>query len=364
MRLSDIFKKIENLQEQKVEQQPKIQEIKKEEVLQEPKGVQQEAEKKSILSAEEIYSYCISSIKSLFKDLNLDKTNISASQILDSTKKIVDGVFKNPDELILYASYTTVDNYIYSHSVNTAIYTAFVTLNLNFSPSDLEEITLCALLHDIGMAKILNVVSKSEKITQEECEEVKKHPEYTKIELSKIDLPRSLKDLLEKVILQTHERIDGSGYPNGVVGEKIDFYSKIIAIADVYEAMTHPRPWKERIIPHEAIISIVKQADKFEHSIAKVFVDRFSLFPPGSYVKLNTGEIARVVGVNCGSPLRPKVKMILTSEGKPAQENQIINLLENTKIHILEPIDETKIDVKDKKLLLQIRAQRWWVKEV
>jgi hypothetical protein len=56
--------------------------------------------------------------------------------------------------------------------------------------------------------------------------------------------------------------------------------------------------------------------------------------------------------------------MILTSEGKPAQENQIINLLEKTKINILEPIDETKLDVKDKKLLLQIRAQRWWVKEI
>jgi len=359
MRLSDIFKKIEK----QVEQQPKVKEI-KEEVLQiKEKTVQQETEQKPILSAEEVYSYCIFSIKSLFKELNSNKINISTSQILDSVKKIVENISKNADELILYASYTTVDSYIYSHSVNTAIYTAFVASDLNFSSSDLEEITLCALLHDIGMARILNIISKSEKITQEEYEEVKKHPEYTKIELSKINLPRSLKELLEKVILQIHERIDGSGYPHGTSGERIDFYSKIIAIADVYEAMTHPRPWKERIIPYEAITSIVKQADKFDYSIAKVFVDKFSLFPPGSYVKLNTGEITRVVGVNRGSPLRPKVKIILTSENKPAKENQIINLLENTKIYILEPIDETKLDIKDKRLLLQIRAQRWWVKE-
>ncbi|MCM8832119.1 MAG: hypothetical protein NC918_08015, partial [Candidatus Omnitrophica bacterium] len=198
-----------------------------------------------------------------------------------------------------------------------------------------------------------------------EFEEVKKHSEYVKEEISKLNLSLELRNKITNVVMKVHERIDGSGYPLHLTSEDIDLYTKIISIVDVYEALSHPRPYRDRILPHDAIVAVVKQAQtEFDSNLVKIFVNRMSLFPVGSYVKLNTGEIARVISTNPSSPVRPKVKIILNSDGNASKKEEIIDLLEHTKISIVEAIDETKLDIKDKILLLQIKTQRWWVKDV
>ncbi|MCX7716757.1 MAG: HD domain-containing protein, partial [Endomicrobia bacterium] len=253
--------------------------------------------------------------------------------------------------------------YIYAHSVNVMIYSGIIAQAKNFNDSEFKELLLCSILHDIGMVRVLHIAEKSSKIQTEEYEEVKKHCEYVKEEIDKLNLPYELKQKLITIISEIHERIDGSGYLKKLNGEEINLYAKIISIADIYEALTHPRPYRDRILPHDAVLTLVKQAQtELDPHLVKLFVDKISIFPVGSYVKLNTGDIARVVATNPSFPLRPKVKILITAEKIVPSEVQILDLAKNSQISIVEAVDETKIETKDKKLLLQLKAQRWWVK--
>ena len=368
MRLSDILKKTQQ-QKEILSQQPKSTSLPSQQQQQKQQSISQIVKTTQVESAseeinvEKIYSLSISSIKKLFNNLIKETQKISVAEVLNSVENITELIDKNNQQILLYTSYSTPDVYIYGHSVNVGIYSGVIGKAKGFSFDELKELILCGLLHDIGMTKVLNIAQKPTKLTEPEFEEIKKHSEYIKHEVNKLDLPFELQQKLISVITQVHERVDGSGYPNGIQIDDIHLYARIIGVADVYEAMTHPRPYRDRILPHNAVVALVDQAkNQLDSQIVKLFVDRISIFPVGSYVKLNTGEIARVISTNISFPVRPIVKIVLTEEKVASNEPKIINLAENSHLSIIEAVDETKIDTKDKKLLLQLKASRWWVK--
>lgn len=378
MKLSDILKKVTqqqnvsrqkledaSIEQQKPEKVPSLSQQQKINMFSTEDKIVKKPEKYSEISAEEVYSKGIKFLRVLFKDLIVKKNDVSINELTEVVKNIIQLILDNNEKILLYTYYSTVDSYVYAHSLNVAIYSCLIAATKKLDIKEIEEVVLCALLHDIGMARILDFINTPRKLFPQEFEEVKKHSEYARVEMSKLNLPTELKNKITNIIIQVHERVDGSGYPLHLSSEDIDLYARIISIADVYEALSHPRPYRERILPHEAIVTLVKHAQsELDTSLVKIFVERMSLFPVGSYVKLNTGEIGRVIGTNPSLPVRPKVKIILTAEGNPSKKEEIVNLAENTKIAIVEPVDETKIDIKDKKFLLQIKAQRWWVKDV
>ncbi len=360
MRLSDILKRKEDIKEQQT--LPKEPNKELPEKIELAKIEQKESQ---LISVEKVYAESINFIKKLFIDLSKNKKNIDISDIQKVIHDIITLMKQRNDEILIYATYSTVDSYIYAHSVNVSIYSLVIGEQKNFSDEEMYILGLASIFHDIGMIRLLSTVEKEEKLTEPEFEEIKKHSEYIVEELSKINIDKKLKLELIEIIKQVHERIDGSGYLSGLKNEEINIYAKIISIADVYEAMTHPRPYRDRILPHHAITELIQHSKgKFEEELLKLFVNRISLFPVGSYVKLSSGDIARVISANISLPIRPKVKIILTSENVAPKQEQIIDLLKETKIFITEPVDETKLDIKDKKLLLQLKSQRWWVKSM
>ncbi|MCS7150798.1 MAG: HD domain-containing protein [Endomicrobia bacterium] len=363
MRLSDILKKKYQQQETEVKQEVQLQK-KEKEIVSEPATSAREEKTLKSYNVEEVYAKAINTVRNLFRNINSSKTSILVDDVLEVTRSITEIVDVNNQDILLYSCYSTIDSYIYAHSVNVAIYSGVIGKAKGLPIEDLQELVLCGILHDIGMAKVLHIAEKKQKITEPEFEDIKNHSEYAKEEIGKLQLPAQLKSKLISVISQIHERMDGSGYLKGLEAEQIEFFAKIISIADIYEAMTHPRPYRDRILPHDAVVALVKQAQtELDSQLTKLFIDKISIFPVGSYVKLNTGEIARVIATNSSFPLRPKVKVILTAEKYAPKGEEIIDLSQNSQIVITEPVDETKIDTMDKKLLLQIRAQRWWVKD-
>jgi len=336
MRLADILKKLQEQKSGPSEQTetPSLQKIQKfhqtvheSSVSQKPQSLENVAEKPNV---EKIYSDAISRFKKLFLELKSQKSKIVVSELLESAKSIAELLDQDDQDILLYACYSTPDVYIYGHSVNVAIYSGVIGKAKGFSFDELKELVLCGLLHDIGMVRVINIAQKQAKLTEPEFEEIKKHSQYIKEEISKLDLPFELQQRLISVITQVHERVDGSGYPNGIQIDDIHLYARIISVADVYEAMTHPRPYRDRILPHNAIVALVDQAkNQLDTQIVKLFVDKISIFPIGSYVKLNTGEIAKVISTNFSFPVRPVVKIILTEENVTPKETKIINLAEN-----------------------------------
>jgi len=147
---------------------------------------------------------------------------------------------------------------------------------------------------------------------------------------------------------QEHERIKGTGYPEGLKDDQIHEYAKVVAIVDVYEALIHPRSYRDGTPPHEAIKELLKMNTSmlFEPKILKVFINRIGLYPVGCWVELNTGEIGKVIFSNEDSPLRPRVNIIFSHQKKKLPQPRLMDLAEHNNVYIKRSINPQESDLK------------------
>jgi hypothetical protein len=144
-----------------------------------------------------------------------------------------------------------------------------------------------------------------------------------------------------EAILQHHERENGRGYPQGLAGAAIHPNAKIIALMDTYTALIFPRPPGRRLPPHEAIREIVRSKhEDFATPLIKALLVEISVFPPRTVVRLNTGEVGRVIAVNRDHPLRPKVEIVADPKGNPLPAPKILDLSEAPFIYVTGPVEE------------------------
>jgi len=202
-----------------------------------------------------------------------------------------------------------MDNYTYEHSLNVAVLSVILGLELNLNKNELYNLCLGGLLHDIGKAFIpKELLLKESNLTDEEYTLMKSHAvkgyEYIKGNFQ-------ISAFVKVITLQHHERIDGTGYPAGLKGDKINKLAKIVSIADVYDAITSDRPYKKADPPSEAIEFIMGSAGRFfDFHMAKAFLRRIVPYPVGTLVKLSNGQIGIVDEINESFLLRPKIRII------------------------------------------------------
>jgi len=185
------------------------------------------------------------------------------------------------------------DEYTYNHSVNVAIYSVYIGRLLGLDDGRLRELCQAALLHDIGKAKVpKDILNKKGKLTKEEFSIVKKHT------IDGYVLSKGMSFLTEEVrdaILCHHEREDGSGYPYGIKGRKINLYAKILAITDVYDALTSERAYKKKSTPFDAIEEFYNMGiNKFSRPILNIFLKNISQLYVNSKVILNDGRVGKI----------------------------------------------------------------------
>jgi len=279
-------------------------------------------------------------------------------------QEIIELVEDNNSEIAILADKATPDLYLYSHMVNVCIFALILGNQAGFRDQALKDLGYCAFLHDLGLIRNIPLIIKKGKLTPAELNIIRKHSQSGADLVQQLaGLAPSVRETAAAAILQVHERIDGKGYPLGTRGKDISQFAKTLAVADVYEALTHPRPYRDRFIPHEALKMMITAADTdFDTAILKSFIEKISLYPPGSYVRLNSEEVARVIRMNPGMPTRPAVKVLVSPKGARTAENKIIDLSNTPMLFIKEPMDETKMDMADKRLALELKAVRWWVK--
>ena len=155
----------------------------------------------------------------------------------------------------------------------------------------------------------------------------------------------SIKELPEAVIQaikETHERMDGKGYPKGIKGGELSEYARIIAIADTYEAAIHSRVYRRS--PHEVIKEMLSSASgSFDGRVLKAFINLIGIYPAGSYVELNSAEIAKVISSNDNFPLRPVVHIIFDSNRKRLNEPRLINLAKQFNLYIKDQLSDEDV---------------------
>jgi len=230
----------------------------------------------------------------------------------------------------------TADNYLYAHSVNVALLTQLAASALEPAEPP-SELALMGLLHDVGMTGAAEELSQQPRaLTPDEWQTIRRHPLRNAELVRALDVPASVKQAVE----QCHERAGGQGYPSGLDLSQIHDGARLLGCCDTYEAMTHTRSFRLALTPTAAMMRFVKEGPGlFDPHILKCLVQELSMYPVGSVVKLNTGDVGEVTAVNRGSPLRPILTLTQDAAGAPLAERLRLNLLEHAALFIREALD-------------------------
>jgi HD-GYP domain-containing protein (c-di-GMP phosphodiesterase class II) len=246
---------------------------------------------------------------------------------------IVDELIRNRFIATKLADIRILDDYTFAHSVNVCVLSVSTGIVLGYPKHKLEKLAIGAILHDIGKMLIPEeILNKPGELTKSEFEEMKKHAllgyELLK-EQPEVPATAAL------VALQHHECFNGEGYPYGIKNENIHEHSRIVAVADVYDALTADRVYKNAVLPYECVeIIIASSGYKFDPKIVRTFVENVSIYPIGTVVELNTGEMAAVIDSNRILPTRPTVMIIADKNKREVQGGAEVDLMNNPTVFI------------------------------
>ena len=254
-------------------------------------------------------------IESLLKSIaasNHKSKAVTHGALVKEFKTIFDQMMdelKSTQQLMNLLTHLQVkDEYVFEHSLNVTLYTIAIAKKLQFKEKDLYNIGLGAMLHDVGKLFIpKEIIDKPGKLTDEEFREIQKHTEHG-FELLRKEQEIPL--LAAHCAFQHHEKLDGTGYPRGLKGENIHYYAKVLAVADVFDALTSHRCYRKAMLPHEAMeILMAGTHIHFDSKVIEAFKAAIALYPIGITVKLNTGETGVVVAYNNQLPQRPVIRI-------------------------------------------------------
>ena len=211
-------------------------------------------------------------------------------------------------------------------------------VGMGYDDERLVDLGMAAFLHDVGRYKMpVDELNKGDTLSEQDLQEIQRNPQTSADILSGLD---GNYGWLPTVVLQVHERADGSGYPFGLKQEEIHEYAFIIGLADLYLDMISNGPGIES---HAAIREILDTAQHgFPSAVIKTFVNQISFFPLGSYVKLNDHSIGRVINTNPDYPLRPTVEVINHGVGAAASNTRVVDLSQQILLYITGSVDETE----------------------
>ena len=246
-------------------------------------------------------------LKNCFDAYLSDGGTVNKEELLSKTISLVSPKQTTLDVFDMLHNMRQVNDSTYAHSLNVAIISRIIGKWLHFSNEELDTLTLAGLLHDIGKTKIPDeVLNKDGKLTDEEFQMIRNHPKYG------YDILKSqpLNSHIKKAALMHNERCDGSGYPMGLTMEEIDDYALIIAIADVYDAMTAARSYRAPLCPFEVIAEFEKDGlQKYKPKYILTFLENIANAYQNNRVMLSDGTSARIVLLNHRRLSKPLVQL-------------------------------------------------------
>ncbi|MCQ6276555.1 HD-GYP domain-containing protein [Bacillus sp. V3B] len=222
---------------------------------------------------------------------------------------VMSELHETPELMSILSDVCIHDTYIFTHSLNVTLYSLAVGIELKLPSRQLEEIGIGAIMHDIGKVAIpKEILLKPGKLTDEEFTVIKTHA------TEGFDLLRNTHTvplLVAHCAFQHHERLDGSGYPRGIRESDIHDYAKIIAVADVFDAVTSNRVYRPAMLPHEGLEMLYAGVERqFHTNIVEAFHKSVAIYPNGITVELNDGRKGVVVRQNVALSDRPIVRIL------------------------------------------------------
>lgn len=252
-------------------------------------------------------------------------------------KKIVDQILNKGALLLDLTDLRCFDGYTYAHSVNVAVLSCIIGFGLKMNEEALEQLVIAGLLHDLGKLVIPpEILNKPARLTNEEYEIMKTHSTLSyEIIKERWDISSQVK----AAVLYHHENEDGSGYPTGIDGDGMTIYTKILHVADVYDALVSKRPYKNPYSPYEACEYLMGAGGiMFDPKVVESLLLYVPFYPKGTQVELSDGREGIIVENAGNRNLRPLLRLLDgTMIDLLQQENYNLTILHGTNEEVIDP---------------------------
>lgn len=250
-------------------------------------------------------------------------------------QKVIEDILSSKEIIVNISDIRREDEETYAHSVNVCCLSVLTALKKGYTADKAKHLAIGALLHDLGKgmvpAKILN---KIDKLTKDEFNQIKNHVIHG---YEAIKDEQWLNAISKVVILTHHERINGSGYPFGWTGDKIHDSAKIVAICDVFDAMTNKKPYREAFKIYEVIeYLLAMKGTLFDPDIVDTFIRYIAVYPSGSGVIMNNGDKGIVIRQNNGLSTRPVIRLFTDKQGITLPPDTEVDLAQETTLFIID----------------------------
>lgn len=255
---------------------------------------------------------------------------IDGEEVGDMASSCIDGLISDFDGAMKIVM-EKQDNPSYSqHAVNLSMMAMAIAVELGLDSDNVKTVGTAGLVQDLGMSRVpAHIRDANRPLTAIEFLEIQKHPSHT---LDILEELNGIPNIVHVIAYQSHERLDGTGYPRGRTGSSIHLFSRILHVADTYIAMTKDRPYRAAMMPYTAIECLLNQAkhQKLEPDVVRSLLHILSLFPIGSYLALSDGSSAQVIRSNGIDYMRPVVLLLQDKNGQkidPESDSAVVDLV-------------------------------------
>ena len=286
-------------------------------------------------------SDAIRKVYDTFHDLE-DTGELDPAALTPTAQAILKNALENRENLVQLTDIRLHDNYTFGHSVNVAVLSAILGSLCNVSGDDLVNLIIGALLHDIGKLIIpQEILTKPGQLTEQEFYVIQMHPEAGRLKLRDLSTPSA--EILATIAGQHHEHIDGRGYPDHLTGSQIHIFARIVAIADVFDALTSARSYKPAYRPHTAYRIMTKcSPGQFDETLLNLFFDSVAIYPVGTVLKTTMGY-AIVKKTELGHTLTPTICVFGDLNGDALKQPYTIDLRKFPPDTIVSALEEMEM---------------------
>lgn len=290
-----------------------------------------------VRKAQELHVQALAAARHMHDTLEAGLSESAIQSIHGVIKGTIESLKRNENALLSIARLRNADEYTFTHSVNVAMYAVVLGRRLRVAEDSLEDLALAGFFHDIG--KILvppDVLNYPGKLSADKLESMKAHAELGRMFLEHYP---GVPAIARTGAMDHHERSDGSGYPLRKKTDEISLVGRILAVVDVYDALTSKRCYKNAITPAKSLSIMYQNKERdFSPGFMEAFIEAMGVYPVGSLVRLSNNYLGVVVEQNSGAALKPNVVTLIDAFGDKISYPKLLSLEVHSSISILEPV--------------------------
>lgn len=272
-----------------------------------PASVDREMARIGLRAALPTYNNTLKVVKTTFKSIGRGDLPCPLKMVTQ-VDQCIDALTDNIPAMTWLSRIHTHDDYGYEHAMNVSLLAMVFGIHCGWPRDEVRQAGLAGLLFDVGKLRLPRaILNKPEPLTEAEWLLVREHPKWTRYLLEKSGFETEV----VQACYYHHEQPDGGGYPVGKIGGQVPLLARLIRILDSYDAMTTDRPYAQALTSYDAIRLLYRgRAQAYDATLVEQFIELMGVYPLGTLVELDSGEIGVVIGQNHDARLLPRVSIV------------------------------------------------------